>query len=138
MVSPFLCRDFNVVHSSLERSGPIMVSPSTIAFSGTMIPFAWYQFNPVRKFYQALKKIYSWKNPISHRPQPFSITLKNSLFPIRKPPNPAPLQAPFPKSTQIQPELSPGWDPRTPCSIENSWKNCMKRGPGRMREIHVG
>jgi hypothetical protein len=26
----------------------------------------------------------------------------------------------------------------TPCSIENSWKNCMNRGSGMMREIHVG
>ena len=51
MVSPFLCRDFRVVHSSWERSGPIIVSPSTIAFRGTMIPFGYYQLNPAGKFF---------------------------------------------------------------------------------------
>ena len=34
---------FRVVHSSLVRSGPMIVSPSTIALSGTMMSFVFYR-----------------------------------------------------------------------------------------------
>ena len=45
--------------------------------------------------------------------------------------NPDPLQPPFPKSTPRSRNRPPGWDPPTPSLIENSWRNCMKRGSGK-------
>ena len=50
--------------------------------------------------------------------------------PPNTPPNPASPQPLFPQNSKTKPGLSPDRDPPTPCSIENSWKNCMQRGAG--------
>jgi len=107
MVSPFLCRDFRFVHSSLDRSGPIMVFPSTIAFRGTIIPFVFYRLNHARKFFtRSSKKFTAGKIPfpivnnlsVSLLKPSFSYqeTLKSSL-------SPAPDSPKFPNKAQIEP-----------------------------------
>jgi hypothetical protein len=36
------------------------------------------------------------------------------------------------QNSKTKPQLRPDWDPPTPYLIKNSWKNCMKRGSGRV------
>ncbi|GEM_PF-4688202 len=109
MLSPFLCRDFRFVHSYLDRSGPIIVSPSTIAFRGTMTPFVFYRLNPARTFFtRSSKKFIAGKMPfpIVHN---LSVSLLKPSFSYQETPQSVPSPAPdspkFPNKALIEPRL---------------------------------
>ena len=69
---------------------------------------------------------------------PEIIPQNHPFFRLHYLPNPGTYRPLFPQNTKTKPKMSPVRDQITPCSIENSWIFCMKRGSGKRREIHVG